>query len=112
MGFVEGSDDDGFIKLVINKDRTILGVHIVGPYAAILVQPFVYLMNSGFTCNITPEKRIDQVPKTERACPTAGSFIPIYRSMIIHPSLNEVTAWALGSLKPVNIKEIHHKHSH
>jgi hypothetical protein len=30
--------------------------------------------------------------------------MPIYRSMVIHPSLNEVTAWAIRELRPVNIK--------
>jgi len=110
MGFEEGTEDDGFVKLIASKDRTILGVHIVGPYAAILVQPFVYLMNAGFTCNLSPVKSIDQIPKIERACPTAGSFIPIYRSQVIHPSLNEVTAWALGNLKPVNIKNMPDHH--
>jgi len=25
--------------------------------------------------------------------------------MIIHPSLNEVVGWALGNLRPVNIKK-------
>jgi len=32
--------------------------------------------------------------------------------MVIHPSLNEVTGWAIGSLKPVKIKMEHHGHNH
>ncbi|MHA1231457.1 MAG: dihydrolipoyl dehydrogenase family protein [Candidatus Helarchaeota archaeon] len=110
MGYETGDDDDGFVKLVVSANRTILGVHIVGPHAAILLQPFVYLMNAGFTCNISQVHEIDKIPKAKRACPTAGSFIPIYRSQVIHPSLNEVTAWALGNLKPVNKTEIPHSH--
>jgi dihydrolipoamide dehydrogenase len=114
MGYEEGAEDDDFVKLVIDRDRTILGAHVVGPYAPVLVQQFVYLMNAGYTCNLKPEKAIDQIPKPERSCPTAGSFIPIYRSQVIHPSINEVAAWALGNIKPVNIKtnSQHHHHHH
>ncbi|TFF89458.1 MAG: dihydrolipoyl dehydrogenase [Promethearchaeota archaeon] len=110
MGYEEGASDDGFVKLIINRDRTILGAHIVGAYADILVQQFVYLMNAGYTCKLEPEKAMDQIPKPERACPTAGSFIPIYRSQVIHPSINEVAAWALGNIKPVNIEQGEHQH--
>ena len=113
MGYSEGDEDDGFVKLVIDQSYRILGAHIVGPQAAVLVQPFVYLMNSGYTCSPPEESiRIDEViSKAARACPESGSFIPIYRSMIIHPSLNEVTGWAIGNLKPVNI-EMEHQHNH
>jgi hypothetical protein len=36
--------------------------------------------------------------------PEYGTFIPIENSMIIHPSLNELTAWAIGELNPINIE--------
>jgi mycothione reductase len=106
MGYEPGDDDDGFVKLVIDKSYRILGAHVVGPHAAILVQPFAYLMNAGFTCPVPEAERGPRpiLPKAERACPEAGSVLPIYRSMVIHPSLNEVTAWALGNMRPVNIK--------
>ena len=112
MGYEADDVENGFVKLVVDKSYTILGAHIVGPNAAVLVQPFVYLMNSGFTC--LPEDKMDLnlIPKTLRACPEGGSFMPIYKSMIIHPSLNEVTGWAIGNLRPVNIKQENHEHSH
>lgn len=106
MGYEPGDDDDGLVKLVIDRSRRILGAHVAGPCAAILVQSFVYLMNAGFTC-AAPEKGAQApalLPKAEQACPQAGSFLPIYRSMIIHPSLNEVTGWAFGNMRPVNIR--------
>ncbi len=112
MGFSNNDDDDGFVKLVVDKSYRILGAHIVGPHAAILVQPFVYLMNSGFTCVLPESSGEKDIPKLSRACPEGGSFMPIYRSMVIHPSLNEVTGWAIGSLRPVNIKMEHHGHNH
>ncbi|MFX1428265.1 MAG: dihydrolipoyl dehydrogenase [Promethearchaeota archaeon] len=110
MGFEDDDEDNGFFKLVVDKSYKILGAHVVGPHAAILIQPFVYLMNSGFTCSLPGSPGEANIPKVERACPEAGSFIPIYNSMVIHPSLNEVTGWAIGNLKPINIKMEHHHH--
>ena len=88
----------------MDRSLRILGAHVVGPHASTLVQPFVYLMNAGYTC-VPPEKRGEPIiPKELRVCPEAGSIMPIYRSMVIHSSLNEVTAWALRELHPVNFK--------
>ncbi|MFX1553759.1 MAG: dihydrolipoyl dehydrogenase family protein [Promethearchaeota archaeon] len=112
MGFETGQEDDGFAKLIVDKSYRILGAHVIGPHAAILVQPFVYLMNSGFTCALPQYRDEKDLPKVEKACPEAGSFMPIYYSMVIHPSLNEVTGWAIGNLKPINIKMEHHEHHH
>ncbi|MFX1352864.1 MAG: hypothetical protein ACFFGP_02765, partial [Promethearchaeota archaeon] len=110
MGFDQNDSDDGFVKLIVDKYYRILGAHVVGPHAAILVQPFVYLMNAGFTCPSPEFSEKSDIPKLARACPEGGSFMPIYKSMVIHPSLNEVTGWAIGSLRPVNIKMEHHHH--
>ncbi len=107
MGYEDHDDDDGFVKLIVSKSYKILGAHVVGPHAAILVQPFVYLMNSGYSCVLPEFSEKTDIPKLARACPEGGSFMPIYHSMIIHPSLNEVTGWAIGSLRPVNIKKEH-----
>ena len=104
LGYDAGDPDDGFVKLIVDRSLRILGAHVVGPHASTLVQPFVYLMNAGYTC-VAPEKRGEPIiPKELRVCPEAGSIMPIYRSMVIHPSLNEVTAWALRELHPVNFK--------
>ncbi|MFX1489120.1 MAG: dihydrolipoyl dehydrogenase [Promethearchaeota archaeon] len=110
MGYENNDEDNGFVKLIVDKSYRILGAHVIGPHAAILVQPFVYLMNSGFTCALPEPMEVNDIPKLASACPEAGSFMPIYRSMVIHPSLNEVTGWAIGNLKPVNIKMEHHDH--
>jgi mycothione reductase len=104
LGYDAGDPDDGFVKLVVDRSLRILGAHVVGPQASTLVQPFVYLMNAGYTC-VPPEKRGQPlIPRELRVCPEAGSIMPIYRSMVIHPSLNEVTAWALRELHPLNFK--------
>jgi dihydrolipoamide dehydrogenase len=104
LGYEAGDPDDGFVKLVVDRSLRILGAHVVGPQASTLVQPFVYLMNAGFAC-VAPEKRGEPlIPRELRLCPEAGSIAPIYHSMIIHPSLNEVAAWAIRALVPLNFK--------
>ncbi|WP_455364242.1 dihydrolipoyl dehydrogenase family protein, partial [[Eubacterium] cellulosolvens] len=101
MGYSENDVDDGFVKLIVDTNRRILGAHVVGPNAAILIQPFVYLMNAGYTCGEIELPAVRPVSRLSHPCPEAGSTMPIYRSMIIHPSLNEVTGWSIGSLKPI-----------
>ncbi len=116
MGYEAGDDDDGFVKLILDSSMKILGAHVVGPHADILVQPFVYMMNSGYSCPVSADederKNNKNVIRTrlDYSCPGAGSVMPLYQSMVIHPSLNEVTGWVLGSLEPVNIPLKHHPH--
>jgi mycothione reductase len=112
MGYNDDDIDDGFVKLIIDKSYKLLGAHVVGPHAALLVQPFVYLMNAGYTCD-SPEFPARSGPhKLGRSCPEAGSFMPVYKSMVIHPSLNEVAGWAIGNMQPVNIIIKNHEHHH
>ena len=111
MGLNQDDVADGFVKLIVNQDRSILGAHVIGPHAAILVQPFVYLMNAGFICSMETAPGQHNLSYS-KSCPESGSFLPIYRSQVIHPSLNEVTGWAIGSLRPVNIDHDHDHHHH
>ena len=113
-GFAMGLEHKNFFfKLIVDQSYTILGAHTIGPNAALLIQQIVYLMNSGFNCS-QDQDELDisaQIPKAANACPEAGSFMPIYNSMVIHPSLNEVVGWSLGNLQPVNIQR-KHDHAH
>lgn len=95
MGFEDEGDDNGFVKVIVGEDRKILGVHIVGPQAAILVQPFVYLMNAGYQCQKKMQDAKDsaEIEGLRLICPRVGTYTPINDSMVIHPSLNELTAW-------------------
>ena len=104
MGYLPGAPDDGFVKVVVDRNGKILGAHVVGPEAALLVQPFVYLMNAGFVC-APPHPSGGAIDKEQTACSEAGTYFPIDRSMVIHPSLNELTGWAFSMLKPVNFKD-------
>ncbi len=78
MGHRRRDPDDGFVKMLVGRDKKILGVHMVGPQAAALVQPYVYMM-------------IDA---------PAGSYEHVTDAMIIHPSLSELAGWTFEKLAP------------
>ena len=105
MGYRQGDADDGFFKLIVDENAKIVGAHIAGPQAAVLLQPFVYLMNAGFKCNlksITDSEKsryANRFKSTRTMCPHGGTYTPITSSMAIHPSLNELTAWVIGKLE-------------
>ncbi|MDD1743586.1 MAG: dihydrolipoyl dehydrogenase [Methanomassiliicoccales archaeon] len=81
------ADEDSFVKVIVDAENMrILGAHIVGPHASILVQSLVYLMNSG-----------DQ------------TYMPLARSQTIHPALSEVVVNAFGNLMD---PDHHHEHEH
>ncbi len=79
---------DCFVKVIVEKgNNKILGAHIIGPYASILIQEIVNLM-------YTKEQSAD----------------PIRQGMHIHPALSEVVERAFGSLmEPVRY---HHTLKH
>ncbi len=67
---------DCFVKVIVEKDNyRILGAHIIGPHASILIQEIINLMYTG-----------------------TGNMIPIYRGMHIHPALSEVVQRAFSNL--------------
>ena len=73
MGF-----PDGFVKVVVEEETgKILGAHIIGHEASILIQEIVNAMVSG-----------------------EGTYSPIARGIHIHPALSEVVQNAFGNLQP------------
>lgn len=79
------AEEDAFCKVIVDAETMrILGAHVVGPHASLLVQPIVYLMNAG-----------------------DGTFNPIARSQTIHPALSEVMVNAFANLSD---PEHHHEH--
>ena len=71
MGFPEG-----FVKVIVEeKTGKILGGHIIGPEASILIQEITNAMAS-----------------------ETGTFAPIAQGMHIHPALSEVVQNAFGNL--------------
>lgn len=78
---------DYFVKVIVEKDSyRILGAHIIGPYASVLLQEIVNLMYTH-----------DQ------------SVMPIYNGMHIHPALSEVVE---GVFYNLHDPEAWKKHSH
>jgi dihydrolipoamide dehydrogenase len=86
-GYAMG-EEEGFVKVIVEMGTGwILGAHIIGPHAAILVQQLVYLMN-------TEEQ----------------DYLPLAIAQTIHPALSEVVVGAFGNLRPTG--EHRHEHVH
>ena len=74
MGFPEG-----FVKVIVESETgKILGGHIIGPEASILIQEIINAMVS-----------------------ETGSFAPIAQGLHIHPAMSEVVQNAFGNLRPI-----------
>lgn len=100
MGYEPGDSNDGFVKLVIDKKtKNILGVHIIGPQASILLQPFINLLSCGqLTVEVLHEEIASPTVKMLRHKKLTRnldphSVITMGESMTPHPSLSEVTMW-------------------
>jgi dihydrolipoamide dehydrogenase len=79
---------DYFVKVIVEKETMkILGAHIIGPYASVLIQEIINLM-------YTSEQSAE----------------PIIHGMHIHPALSEVVQKAFGSLAPPEV--YHHVLEH
>ena len=71
------AEPKGFVKVIVEKKSgQILGAHIIGPFASMLIQEVINAMST-----------------------SDRSFLPIIRGMHIHPAMNEVVLNALGDLR-------------
>ncbi len=88
-GFAMG-DTEAFAKVVVDgATGRVLGAHIVGPQASVLVQLVVVVMNAG-----------DQ------------TYRPFIFSQTIHPALSEVVVRAFGALQHAGPGGHEHAHEH
>lgn len=100
MGFDQTNLNEGFVKIVVDTDTNhILGIHVLGPQASILFQPFVNLLNVGEQ-KLTPiheEIASDTTKELRRKGLTRyldpKSVISVGETMTAHPSLTEVIMW-------------------
>lgn len=76
------------------------------------MQAFVYLMNAGYSCEYADKKQCKKMQKLNEVFRVNGSFVPIFKSIVIHPSLNELTAWVLGELEWTELGGQSHTHTH
>ncbi|MFW9832307.1 MAG: FAD-dependent oxidoreductase, partial [Candidatus Thorarchaeota archaeon] len=81
-------EEEGFAKAIVEKSTyKILGFHIIGPYAAMLIQEVVDIMALG------------------------GNMWTLAQGMHIHPALTELIVTTLGNLyDPSHLH--HHEHGH
>jgi dihydrolipoamide dehydrogenase len=71
------AEEHGLVKVVLEEETgRILGVTVVGPMAAELVQQAVYLMNTEYR-----------------------DLMPVIKSQVIHPTINEVLVRAFSELE-------------
>jgi mycothione reductase len=71
------AEEDGYVKVIITKEEyKILGAHIIGPYAPILIQEVINVMNAG-----------------------EGTVYPLIDAMHIHPALPEVVQRAFYNIR-------------
>jgi mycothione reductase len=76
MGLAMG-EPKGFVKVVVDHNTgRILGGHIIGPFASMLIQEIINVMAS-----------------------ESKNFLPIIRAMHIHPAMSEVVQRAFGNLR-------------
>ena len=73
------AEEHGFAKAIINDEGTVLGFHLIGPQASILIQEVVNAMASG-----------------------DGTFLPILLGIHIHPALSELIPAALANAQPAS----------
>ena len=69
--------EEGFAKAIVNREGKILGFHIIGPYAPLLIQEVADVMAGG------------------------GGVENILATMHIHPSLSELVQRTFGKLRPL-----------
>ena len=70
-------EEDGYVKIILEDEKyTILGAHIIGPYAPILIQEIVNVMYAG-----------------------DGTVYPIADAIYVHPALPEVVQRAIYNLR-------------
>ncbi|MGI6578832.1 MAG: dihydrolipoyl dehydrogenase family protein [Saccharofermentanales bacterium] len=105
MGYDFGKPEN-FVKVIADqKTGRILGVQIVGPEAAILVQPYVNLINTGeYKFKILEPQIGFAETARERKEFTARYLDPrtpdaVNYTMTIHPALSEVSTWASGEIE-------------
>ncbi len=71
------AEEDGYVKVILaSEDYKVLGASIIGPFAPILIQEIITVMNAG-----------------------DGTVHPITDAMHIHPALSEVVQRAFFNLR-------------
>ncbi len=107
-GFALGynNEDHEFAKLIVDKNTDqMLGFHAIGNEAAMLIQPYLNLMNAGKSELIPINLEIaSETTKKLRAEKPVAHLKPhllstVRQTMVPHPSLSEVGIWTYYYMK-------------
>lgn len=100
MGYNPNEIDDGFVKVVIDaKSKKILGAHIIGSEASLLIQPYASLLASG---DIEHRIYFPEIGSEETMKLRKDKYVrfldpqkitSITESITAHPALTEVAMW-------------------
>lgn len=100
LGFRNGDPLDCFAKAVVDKETNeILGIHVIGPEAANLIQPYVNLMSAGNNMHaVTDEDICSAETALYRQSEMSRYLDPhnintVLESMTPHPALTELVTW-------------------
>ena len=100
MGYNEGEDEDGFVKVIIDvKTKKILGAHIIGSEASLLIQPYATMLATGNVEHIIFEPEIGTEQTMRMRSKKYSRFLDpqkvtsITESVTAHPALTEVAMW-------------------
>ncbi len=106
MGFDMEDDLDAFAKMIVDKESgDILGMHVIGPMASTLIQPYLLHMNLG-KHRIAPINEDIETPfsRKMRNMQVKRKLKPhrlrsIRETMVPHPTLSEVSVWTFYNMK-------------
>lgn len=105
MGFAAGEEKE-FVKVIAEPASGLIrGVQIVGPEAAILVQIYANLLNTGLYEYEPVEEDIASAETLRERKEFKGRYLDprtsaaLNLSMTIHPALSEVATWAASELE-------------
>lgn len=105
---IKPDDEDHYAKVIADlDDNRILGAHIIGPEASVLIQPYVNLLNTGHFEQpvIAPEIGSERTARERRERERfiePNTLDAVNDTMVIHPALSEVAVWAASAVEPVD----------
>ena len=110
MGLAKDSPEDGYVRLIIDDGEEpgrLLGAHIIGPEASVLLQPFLVLLSS-WPSRLDAQPVHEEMLGSEAARArmaenairqvTPGTVWHMNETMTPHPALSEVSFWAVSEL--------------
>lgn len=106
LGFDPGAVNDGFVKMIVDKESmNIIGIHVIGPQASVLIQPYVFLMSAGDVPLTVINERISSTDSRHYRETIQSTYLDPAsvrlqdEAMVPHPALSEVAAWATAYLE-------------